>query len=99
MERVSRSFQLGRRDEQDVWNFSSVLIVLLPFGGFHFQGLCLVCFEFSSRCYAQAGVLRGDVVLDKVLGTSVPSSPSSSFFPPLFFFFFFWQIPFLWFLP
>ena len=36
-------------------------------------------------------MLRGDVVLDKVLGTSVPSSPSSSFFPPLspFFFFFF----------
>ena len=52
MERVSRSFQLGRRDEQDVWNFSSVLIVLLPFGGFRFQGLCLVCFEFSSGCYA-----------------------------------------------
>ena len=31
-------------------------------------------------------MLRGDVVLDKVLGISVPSSPSSSFFPPLFFF-------------
>ena len=52
MERVSRSFQLGRRDEQDVWNFSSVLIVLLPFGEFRFQSLCLVCFEFSSECYA-----------------------------------------------
>ena len=33
-------------------------------------------------------MFRGDVVLDKVLGTSVPSSPSSSFFPPFFFFFF-----------
>ena len=31
-------------------------------------------------------MLRGVVVLDKVLGTSVPSSPSSSFFPPFFFF-------------
>ena len=40
-------------------------------------------------------MFRGDVVLDKVLGTSVPSSPSSSFFPPFFFFFFFLADSFL----
>ena len=64
-------------------------LFFFPSGDFAFKAFALSASSSLLGVMHKQECLGGDVVLDKVLGTSVPSSPSSSFFPPPFFFFFF----------